>query len=85
LADTEEAITVSLHFEKNFPARKAHSVWDIPLPLGMGDADYLNVVDDLLNYLLALYKRDLVVFDAGVDVHIDDALGYLQLTVQGLA
>ena len=85
LADTDDAITVSLHCEKNFPARKAQSDWDIPLPMGMGDVDYLKVVDDLLNYLLPIYQPDLVLYDAGVDVHKDDALGYLQLTDEGLA
>jgi acetoin utilization deacetylase AcuC-like enzyme len=85
LKDTPEAITVSLHCEKNFPARKADSDWDIPLPMGMGDADYLRVVDDALNYLLPLYQPDIVLYDAGVDVHKDDALGYLKLTDQGLA
>ena len=85
LHDTPEAITVSLHCEQNFPARKAHSDWDIPLPRGMGDTAYLNVVDDTLNYLLPLYQPDLVLYDAGVDVHKDDALGYLQLTDAGVA
>jgi len=85
LADTPQAVTVSLHCEKNFPARKAHSDWDIPLPMGMGDADYLQVVDDTLNYLLPLYQPDLVLYDAGVDVHKDDALGYLKLTDAGVA
>ncbi|WP_109513963.1 histone deacetylase [Pseudomonas ovata] len=85
LADTEDAITVSLHCEKNFPARKAQSDWDIPLPMGMGDAEYLQVVDETLNYLLPFYKPDIVLYDAGVDVHKDDALGYLNLTDQGLA
>ncbi|HEY0285455.1 MAG TPA: histone deacetylase [Pseudomonas sp.] len=85
LADTEEAITVSLHCEKNFPARKAQSDWDIPLPMGMGDDAYLKVVDDTLNYLLPFYQPDLVLYDAGVDVHKDDALGYLQLTDEGIA
>jgi acetoin utilization deacetylase AcuC-like enzyme len=85
LEHTEDAITVSLHCEKNFPARKAQSDWDIPLPMGMGDDDYLKVVDDTLNYLLPLYRPDLVLYDAGVDVHKDDALGYLQLTDTGVA
>ncbi len=85
LHNTPEAITVSLHCEKNFPARKAESDWDIPLPNGMGDADYLKVVDDALNYLLPLYQPDLVLYDAGVDVHKDDALGYLKLTDEGVA
>ncbi|UVE18427.1 histone deacetylase [Pseudomonas sp. LS44] len=85
LEHTPDAITVSLHCEKNFPARKATSDWDIPLPMGMGDADYLKVVDDSLNYLLPLYQPDLVLYDAGVDVHRDDALGYLNLTDAGIA
>lgn len=85
LADTPEAITVSLHCEKNFPARKAESDWDIPLPMDLADDGYLQVVDDALNYLLPLYQPDLVIYDAGVDVHKDDALGYLQLTDAGLA
>ncbi len=43
------------------------------------------VVDDALNYLLPLYQPDLVLYDAGVDVHKDDALGYLKLTDEGVA
>ncbi|KAF1052778.1 MAG: Acetoin utilization protein AcuC [Stenotrophomonas maltophilia] len=85
LADVPEAITVSLHCEKNFPARKADSDWDIPLPLHLGDADYLQVVEQALDYLLPLYQPDIVLYDAGVDVHRDDALGYLALTDAGLA
>ncbi|UFH49814.1 histone deacetylase family protein [Pseudomonas sp. KNUC1026] len=85
LEDTPDAVTVSLHCEQNFPVRKAHSDWDIPLPRGMGDDDYLKVVEDALDYLLPLYQPDLVLYDAGVDVHQDDALGYLCLTDQGLA
>ncbi|MBB3102769.1 histone deacetylase [Azomonas macrocytogenes] len=79
------AVTVSLHCEKNFPVRKAQSDWDIPLPAGMGDSDYLKVVNETLDYLLPLYQPDLVLYDAGVDVHRDDALGLLELTDAGLA
>lgn len=85
LADTPEAITLSLHCEQNFPAHKAQSDWDIPLPKGLGDADYLKVLEDALNYLLPLYQPDLVIYDAGVDVHRDDTLGLLNLSDQGLA
>ncbi|QKE61978.1 histone deacetylase [Aquipseudomonas campi] len=85
LENVPDAITVSLHCEKNFPARKANSDWDIGLPIGMGDAAYLKVVNDSLGYLLALYQPDIVLYDAGVDVHRDDALGYLQLTDAGIA
>ena len=85
LENVPDAITVSLHCEKNFPARKASSDWDIGLPIGMDDADYLKMVNDSLDYLLALYQPDIVLYDAGVDVHRDDALGYLQLTDAGIA
>lgn len=85
LEEVADAITVSLHCEQNFPAHKARSDWDIGLPRGTGDADYLKVVEDTLNYLLPLYQPDIVLYDAGVDVHRDDALGYLALTDAGLA
>ncbi|WP_416311074.1 histone deacetylase [Pseudomonas sp. W03] len=85
LENLPDAVTVSLHCEKNFPARKAQSDWDIPLPLHLGDAQYLKVVEEALDYLLPLYQPDIVLYDAGVDVHKDDALGYLQLTDAGLA
>ena len=85
LEDEPDAVTVSLHCEKNFPVRKARSDWDIGLAPGLGDADYLKVVDDTLNYLLPLYQPDLVIYDAGVDVHRDDALGLLNLSDDGLA
>ncbi|MBU0563506.1 histone deacetylase family protein [Stutzerimonas kunmingensis] len=85
LENVADAVTVSLHCEKNFPTRKAHSDWDIPLPPGMGDEAYLQVVHDTLNYLLPIYQPDLVLYDAGVDVHRDDALGLLSLTDAGLA
>ncbi|TLX54410.1 histone deacetylase [Stutzerimonas nosocomialis] len=84
LENVPDAVTVSLHCEKNFPARKARSDWDIGLAPGLGDADYLAVVDQTLNYLLPLYQPDLVLYDAGVDVHRDDALGLLDLTDAGL-
>lgn len=85
LEPVPDAVTVSLHCEKNFPARKAQSDWDIGLAPGMGDHEYLKVVNDTLNYLLPLYQPDLVLYDAGVDVHRDDALGLLNLTDEGLA
>jgi acetoin utilization deacetylase AcuC-like enzyme len=85
LENIADAVTVSLHCEKNFPTRKARSDWDIGLAPGLGDAEYLKVVDDTLDYLLPLYQPDLVLYDAGVDVHRDDALGLLNLSDEGLA
>ena len=85
LEQVPDAVTVSLHCEKNFPLRKARSDWDIELTPGMGDREYLKVVNDTLNYLLPLYQPDLVLYDAGVDVHRDDTLGLLNISDEGLA
>lgn len=76
--------TFSMHAGRNFPARKAKSDLDIELPNGMEDADYLNGLASWLPGLLAAYQPDLVIYDAGVDVHRDDRLGYLALTSEGL-
>lgn len=85
LADMPAAFTCSLHAADNFPLRKAVSDLDVPLPRGLGDSDYLSVFSDTVDQVLAQHQPDLVLYDAGVDVHIDDRLGYLALTDAGIA
>ncbi|MBY6094711.1 histone deacetylase [Ferrimonas balearica] len=82
--DDPDIITCSLHCERNFPARKARSHVDVPLENDLDDAAYLATLDSVLPWLLNLYQPDLVIYDAGVDVHQDDALGYLSLSDHGL-
>ena len=55
-----------------------------PLRRGVGDAEYLAVVRDTLRAVLGSFKPDLVLYDAGVDVHHSDALGFLELSDQGI-
>ncbi|MFO7908488.1 MAG: histone deacetylase [Halomonas sp.] len=76
--------TFSVHAGRNFPARKARSDLDIALANGLEDADYLSALQARLPGLLAAYQPDLVLYDAGVDVHRDDRLGYLSLSDAGL-
>jgi len=83
-ADDPQIITASLHGEKNFPARKQQSDWDLALPNGCTDAPYLEAVQQSLDYLLALHQPDLVLFDAGVDIHQQDDLGLLSVSTQGI-
>lgn len=84
LAAEPRAFTFSMHAARNFPARKAISDEDIALETGMADADYLQVLNQALPRLLEQVRPDLVIFDAGVDVHRDDRLGHLCLTDAGL-
>lgn len=76
--------TFSMHCEVNFPAIKQHSDLDVPLPVGMEDAAYLQTLAEYLPNLLYDIKPDLVLYDAGVDPHVGDRLGKLALTDTGL-
>ncbi len=81
--DDDRIITLSLHGEKNFPHRKQHSDIDIPLEKGTGDKAYLEALDAALT-LAWRYRPDAVIYDAGVDVHINDDLGHLNITTAGV-
>lgn len=77
-------ITVSLHAEKNFPYRKQNSDMDFPLEKNLNDDQYLEVVDEALHLAINQYRPDAVIYDAGVDIHIDDDLGYLDISTEGV-
>ncbi len=75
--------SVSMHAAKNFPARKQQSDWDLPLPKGMGDRDYLNILRQVLEDLESR-DVDLLLFQAGVDPLAEDHLGFLELSREGM-
>ncbi|MDR8523252.1 histone deacetylase family protein [Shewanella fidelis] len=77
-------ITCSLHCQENFPSRKQQSDYDIEIARGTEDKQYLETVTQTLAYLIRLHQPDLIIYDAGVDIHQDDRLGYLQISDQGL-
>jgi acetoin utilization deacetylase AcuC-like enzyme len=76
--------TYSIHAEKNFPARKARSTLDVPLPDGTGDADYLDALGGSLGPLVDRFAPDLILYQAGVDPWHGDRLGRLALSQDGL-
>lgn len=84
LAGRPGACTVSFHCGENFPARKAESDCDIVLPRGCDDSGYLAALHQHLPALLDYYAPDIVLYDAGVDVHAGDRLGYMALSDDGL-
>jgi len=83
-ADEPRVFTWSVHCEKNFPARKVPSDLDTPLPPEVGDQEYLLMLERTLPGVLERVEPDLVLYDAGVDVHADDKLGKLELTDAGI-
>jgi acetoin utilization deacetylase AcuC-like enzyme len=76
--------TCSIHCDKNFPARKAHSDLDINITAGTGDQVYLDKIQSTLADALALSRPDLVLYDAGVDVFSQDPLGLLNISIEGI-
>ncbi len=80
----DDIFTLSIHAEKNFPARKARSNRDVGLPDGTDDDGYMEVVERELPPLLDGFAPDLVLYQAGVDPHGQDKLGRLALTDEGL-
>lgn len=82
-AARRDVLTLSLHAERNYPARKARSHADYPLPDALGDAAYLEVLRHALAQVED-FAADLVFYNAGVDPHQDDRLGRLGLSSAGL-
>lgn len=85
LAGHPAIATLSLHAEKNFPVRKARSSMDVPLPDGTDDDAYLAALRPALDTMIDRHRPDLILYQAGVDVHADDRLGRLSLTDEGIA
>ena len=83
-AGRADIFTLSLHAEKNFPVRKARSTLDIDLPDGLDDDGYMAQLSHHVPEVLDNFAPDLVLYQAGVDPHVDDKLGRLALTDAGL-
>ena len=83
-ADDPRVFTFSMHCESNFPFRKTPGDYDIGLPDGMQDAEYLSRLEAELPQLIEHVEPQLVIYDAGVDVYAGDRLGRLSLSLDGI-
>ena len=83
-ADDPRVFTASLHCEDNWPRQKPPSDLDLGLAKGIGDAAFLAATDTLVMETLTRSNPDLVFYNAGVDPHVDDRLGLLDLSDAGL-
>lgn len=85
-ADDASVFTLSLHGEKNFPARKPPSDLDVALPDGCTDGAYLDALDEALAQMWRRQPQPgLAFYLAGADPHEGDRLGRLKLTADGMA
>jgi acetoin utilization deacetylase AcuC-like enzyme len=82
--DDPTVFTFSIHGANNFPFAKEASDLDVELADGTGDQEYLDALARGLGTALARARADLVIYLAGADPYVDDRLGRLALTRQGL-
>ena len=83
-ADDPSVFTLSIHQESNYPVPKARSTLDLGLPDGTDDQAYDRVLVPALEEIWR-FAPELVLYVAGADPYLDDQLGGLALTFDGLA
>jgi len=82
--DDPAVFTFSMHGAHNFPFRKEASDLDVALDDGVGDAEYLPLLERHLDEVLDRHQPDAVFYLAGADPYEGDRLGRLKMTIGGL-
>ncbi|MGC1595325.1 MAG: histone deacetylase, partial [Candidatus Acidiferrales bacterium] len=80
-----DVFTLSIHQEHNYPYPKPASTIDINLADGVGDEDYLAILEKHLHQALHDFGPQIIFYVAGADPYREDQLGGLALTMKGLA
>jgi acetoin utilization deacetylase AcuC-like enzyme len=80
-----DVFTFSIHQEHNYPFLKPPSRIDVDLPDGIGDEDYLAILEKNLHQAFHSFAPQILFYVAGADPYRDDQLGGLALTMDGLA
>jgi acetoin utilization deacetylase AcuC-like enzyme len=84
MPSAEGVFTLSMHQQNNYPAYKPPSSLDVPLADGTDDAEYLEVLERALEAAFARFRPQLIAYIAGADPYMEDKLGGLALTIEGL-
>ncbi len=79
-----DVFTLSIHQEHNYPYPKPPSTVDIDLPDGIGDDDYLIILERNLREAFRHFTPQILFYIAGADPYREDQLGGLALTMEGL-
>ncbi len=76
--------TCSIHSNSNFPYDKKKGWMDVSLPSAIGDDEYLETLKKTLQSIHEQITPDIVLYDAGVDIFLDDKLGNLKVSLDGI-
>ena len=83
-ANDDSVFTLSIHQFNNYPQFKPPSDSDVNLEDGVGDEEYLQLLDKAVNLALERFDPQLLMYVAGADPYKEDQLGGLALTIDGL-
>lgn len=83
-AGDADVFTISLHQYSNYPSEKPPSTLDVHLDDGVGDAEYLERLKASYGQAVEEFRPELVVYVAGSDPYLQDQLGGLSLTKEGM-
>ena len=83
-ANDDTVFTMSIHQESNYPSFKPPSSIDVNLPDGVGDADYLAILEKNVQHAFDQFSPQILFYVAGADPYCEDQLGGLALTIAGL-
>ena len=81
--NNNNVFTFSMHSKKNYPKKKSISDLDVELDDDMEDLQYIKVLKFYLNQLNE-ENFDYVFYIAGVDIHLNDRLGRLKISDEGI-
>jgi len=82
--DNPDIFTCSIHGVQYIGPKRMLGSLDVALPDGTGDTQYLSKVSDVIDVISNNFLPDIVIYDAGVDVHLNDRLGRLNITSDGI-
>jgi acetoin utilization deacetylase AcuC-like enzyme len=81
--DEPRVFTFSMHGARNYPFHKEASDLDVPLPDGIGDPEYLSLLEGHLDGLLSRLRPEIVFYLSGVDILDSDRYGRLKVSMEG--
>jgi len=83
-SSSRDVFTISLHQENNYPAWKPPSSIDVNLPDGTSNEEYLRWLEQAMISGFEQFEPELLCYIAGADPYVEDQLGGLALTIEGL-
>ncbi len=84
-ANDRSVLTLSIHQFNNYPTEKPPSTIDINLADGISDDEYLERLRPACEVAITGFKPDLIMHVSGADPFMEDQLGGLLLTFDGLS